>query len=260
MARILVVDDDEFSRMYLVAILTRAGHVVEAADNGLQGLRHVATDKLDLIITDIFMPMMDGFELLATILERYPDCKVMAMSGGAPCMREQLALRVAKKFGAMECISKPFRSHEVCEKIDMVLGNHPVTHDRGENNVKTIIVVDDDDTYRFYLAGILRQAGHTVLEATDGAACLTILGKEKVDLIITDIFMPNVDGIDLLATLMRDHPRIRVIAISGGHAVMRSNNILEIAKSFGAREIIAKPFVAETVLKQISKIFQSTGM
>ncbi|MBF0180009.1 MAG: response regulator [Magnetococcales bacterium] len=260
MARILVIDDDEFSRMYLVAILTRAGHVVEAVENGPQGLRHFAEGEIDLIITDIFMPMMDGFELLSTILERYPDCKVMAMSGGAPCMREQLALRVARKFGALECISKPFRSHDVYAKIDMVLGHPPVAPDTGEKKMKTIIVVDDDETFRFYLAGILRQAGHTVLEAAEGAACLEIIAKVRVDLIITDIFMPKVDGIDLLATLMRDHSRVKVIAISGGHAVMRSDNILEIARSFGAEEIIAKPFVAETVLKQVSRVFQSTGM
>ncbi|MEO5335189.1 MAG: response regulator [Magnetococcus sp. YQC-5] len=124
--------------------------------------------------------------------------------------------------------------------------------------MKTIIIVDDDSIFRFYLVTVLRGAGYMVLEAENGEVCLERINSTSIDLVITDILMPKMDGIDLLANLMRNHPHIKVIAISGGHPNVHSQRILEMARSFGAMDIIAKPFATETFLYRIMKIFQST--
>ncbi|MBF0459922.1 MAG: response regulator [Magnetococcales bacterium] len=121
MAHILVVDDDDLSRLYLVAILRNAGHTVQEAESGQKCLEQIDLNAVDLTITDIFMPVMDGFELLATLLKARPGSKVIAMSGGGLTMRKKLALHVAKKFGAIDLISKPFQSSGVLDTVTQAL-------------------------------------------------------------------------------------------------------------------------------------------
>nr|CAX84067.1 similar to regulator protein PilR [uncultured bacterium] len=123
-----------------------------------------------------------------------------------------------------------------------------------------ILVVDDDEIFRFYLVTILKQAEHTVLEASDGRMGLDLFVSSPVDLIITDIFMPRMDGIDLLAALLCGWPCAKVIAISGGYKALNAFLSLEMAKSFGAIDIITKPFRADTVLQKIANALQSTSV
>ncbi|MBF0339721.1 MAG: response regulator [Magnetococcales bacterium] len=121
----------------------------------------------------------------------------------------------------------------------------------------TILVADDDESFRVYLVTILKQAGHTVLEAEDGQSAMERFAASPVDLIITDIFMPKMDGIDLLSALLMDRPQTRVIAISGGYKAMSSQLTLEMARSFGAMDIITKPFQAATVLQKVTQALES---
>ncbi|NGZ06305.1 MAG: response regulator [Magnetococcales bacterium] len=121
MARILIIDDDEPFRVHLGTLLRGAGHVVLEVECALHALDKIALDPFDLLITDIFMPRMDGFELLSTLLRRHPRIQVIAMSGGGSGMTPALALNVAKKLGANELISKPFQPGAVLQVVDRVL-------------------------------------------------------------------------------------------------------------------------------------------
>ncbi|MBF0627573.1 MAG: response regulator [Magnetococcales bacterium] len=125
MARILIIDDDEPFRIHLGTLLRNAGHVVLEVDCALHALDKIALDPFDLLMTDIFMPQMDGFELLSTLLRRHPRIRVIAMSGGGTGMTPNLALNVAKKLGAIELISKPFQPGEVIRAVDRALQADP---------------------------------------------------------------------------------------------------------------------------------------
>lgn len=122
MADILVIDDDDLSRSYLSTVLARAGHTVYEAENGQQCLQQIARTPIDLTIVDIFMPAMDGFELMAAILKEHPDGKVVAMSGGGAAMDQTLALQAAKKFGAIGLLRKPFERNRVIHTVNLALG------------------------------------------------------------------------------------------------------------------------------------------
>ncbi|MBF0192533.1 MAG: response regulator [Magnetococcales bacterium] len=121
MATIMVVDDDENCRLLLGAILRSSGHEVIEAENGKVGLEVYLQNSIDLIITDIFMPLMDGIDLLAAVLSRHPDRKMIAISGGYKAMNAQLILKMAQSFGAIDIISKPFQIVTVVEKVEMAL-------------------------------------------------------------------------------------------------------------------------------------------
>jgi CheY-like chemotaxis protein len=120
MADILIIDDEAGVLRVLRKILESAGHSVTEAPDGEVALRQFEGKPADLVITDIFMPGMDGIELLVHIRKTFPDARVLAMSGGGLLSRDQ-ALSDASLLGADQILQKPFSSAEVLEAVNRTL-------------------------------------------------------------------------------------------------------------------------------------------
>jgi DNA-binding NtrC family response regulator len=114
-----------------------------------------------------------------------------------------------------------------------------------------ILVVDDDALVRETIALALQAAGHSVVEASDGRIALQILSREPIDLVISDILMPEIDGIGLILAIQKQHPTMRVICMSGGD---RTGQIdyLELAAKLGAQMVLAKPFTPKQLLAAVA--------
>ena len=117
-----------------------------------------------------------------------------------------------------------------------------------------ILIVDDEEMDRVLLSQILQQAGHEALFAPNGEAALRIWNKSPVDLVVTDIVMPGLDGLGLLEALKEEDPWIRVIAISG----VTAKKLNEAARA-GALAILTKPVDPEELLKEIHRALEETG-
>lgn len=113
-ATILVVDDEEMARKLLHKILTDEGHVVRLARSGNGALEILAREHVDLVITDVKMPGMDGFELLRTVKNDYPDTGTIVMTG----FGDAYTVRDALLLGADEYITKPFNSFELMMVVE----------------------------------------------------------------------------------------------------------------------------------------------
>ncbi|MBF0368354.1 MAG: response regulator [Magnetococcales bacterium] len=122
MARILVIDDDVGVRELLRAFLDEAGHQVVEAPDGRQGVQLFRDEPADLVITDILMPEKDGVEVIMELKERYPEVRILAVSGGGRGLEAEVNLRVAKEFGAMHVLPKPFTQQELQEAVTALLG------------------------------------------------------------------------------------------------------------------------------------------
>jgi CheY-like chemotaxis protein len=120
----------------------------------------------------------------------------------------------------------------------------------------TILVVDDDDAFRSMLRRTLQRIGHEVIEAAEGRAALRTLSDRPVDLVITDIIMPTMEGIETIVALRRTYPHLRVIAISGGGRI-KAESYLDVAKAFGAVRVLSKPFENEELIAAIEDALQS---
>lgn len=107
MARILVIDDQDDVRDVVMDILKENGHSVDGVGDGRTGLRLIATEKFDLVITDIIMPRKQGFDLIVEIRAKYPGLKIVAMSGGGQGDPSDY-LRIATQLGADMVLAKPF--------------------------------------------------------------------------------------------------------------------------------------------------------
>jgi CheY-like chemotaxis protein len=122
MARILAIDDDKAVFATVRLVLERSGHDVVAAHSGSRGLELLRTQQFDLVLVDIFMPEMDGFETIRLFRKASPGIRILVMSGGST----QLAsapdyLSMATKLGAMEAVRKPFRPQVLIEAVNRCL-------------------------------------------------------------------------------------------------------------------------------------------
>jgi CheY-like chemotaxis protein len=120
MAQILIIDDDELFRSMLGATLVQFGHSVLEAGNGAEGLDLFRRTKPDLIITDLVMPKMEGFEVLIYFRKHHPRAKIIVMSGG---VRGQTVdfLEMATRLGASGVLAKPFSTDVLIKAIDALL-------------------------------------------------------------------------------------------------------------------------------------------
>ena len=113
-----------------------------------------------------------------------------------------------------------------------------------------ILVIDDDHMVRYTLSKILRNSGYEVVTAADGERGMTAFHAEKPDVVITDLIMPEQEGIETILQIKRARPEVRIIAISGGGRIANTD-VLQAARGLGADEILAKPFEAEELLSRL---------
>jgi CheY-like chemotaxis protein len=119
MAKLLVIDDDPAMRRTVSRALKGAGHSVTVCENGRAAIRRIEKDAPDLLITDIFMPEMEGLETIREVRRLRPELPIIAMSGFSFEGRDYLG--AAEEFGAAASIRKPFRPAELLALVDRLL-------------------------------------------------------------------------------------------------------------------------------------------
>jgi CheY-like chemotaxis protein len=117
--------------------------------------------------------------------------------------------------------------------------------------VADILVIDDDKGIRQFLRASLKEAGHRVREAADGAEGLAAYRKRPADLVVCDIYMPEKEGLETILELRQEFPDAKVVAISGGHDP--EIDMLAYAKVLGAAVTITKPFTQKELLDAVNR-------
>ena len=117
--------------------------------------------------------------------------------------------------------------------------------------IASILIVDDDADMRRVLRRILATAGYEVFEAADGFEAISAYRDHPVNLVITDMYMPGSDGLDVILRLRSEFPKARFIAISGG-GFADKEHVLEAATAAGAVSTLPKPFAVEALLRTLS--------
>jgi len=119
----------------------------------------------------------------------------------------------------------------------------------------TILLIDDEEQVRMLFQVALEGAGYRVLTAENGKHGLRLLERQEVDVMLVDLLMPDMDGLELIPLLRKTRPAIKIIAISGGSGEW---DYLDAAKSLGAHATLKKPFSFQELLQAVATQLQSS--
>ena len=124
--------------------------------------------------------------------------------------------------------------------------------------MKSILLIDDDDLSRGAVHKMLERAGYRVHSTGDGHGAIDRYRETPADLVITDLIMPEIDGLEVIQQLRRINPAVRVLAISGGGRV-EAEEYLSVARKFGAVEVLPKPFTGQELKKSVESALGETA-
>jgi CheY-like chemotaxis protein len=119
--------------------------------------------------------------------------------------------------------------------------------------MKTILVIDDNEIVLKLIRDLLEEAGFRVLEANDGKKGLSLYYSNYPSLVITDIVMPEKDGLEVIMELNRQLPRPKIIALSGGGR-LGSDTYLDLAEQLGANQVVEKPFKITEFIEVVNEL------
>lgn len=116
-----------------------------------------------------------------------------------------------------------------------------------------ILVIDDDPVLRRVITLALEAAGHSVLRCENGRKAIDFLAHDHADLLITDILMPEMDGVETVRAARRLQPHLPILAISGGGSFAPAD-YLGIARAFGATDVLPKPFHPPQLVERVARL------
>jgi len=122
-----------------------------------------------------------------------------------------------------------------------------------------ILVIDDDPLVRRTVEKIVQRAGHEVHVAGDGRRGMALFRQQRPDLVITDVIMPEQEGLGTIMMIRREQPDAKIIVISGGGR-MGNLNVLEAAEQLGADRVVAKPFDPTALLDLVRELAPSESV
>jgi PAS domain S-box-containing protein len=254
--RVLIVDDNRANRRILEAILKRWEMKITVVEGGEQALEEMssalaARQPFQLVLTDMHMPHMDGFTLIERIRQR-PELAaatiMMLTSTGYRGDAER-----CRRLGIATYLLKPVRQSELREAIAQVLGardregamplitRYPLQGARNPPHELHILVAEDNRVNQRVIVRLLEKRGHRVVVAGDGLQALAALEKESFDLVLMDVQMPDMDGLEAITTIRRREiggdKRQTVIALTA-HAMKGDQERFQAA---GMDGYLAKP-------------------
>lgn len=278
--RILVVDDEPHNLELMEAILLPEGYQVFLAGGGEAALALAHEKTPDLIILDLMMPSLSGFEVCARL-------KTDPGTRGIPVLFVTALTDVGDKERAMavggdDFLTKPFHRAELLVRVEALLKvrhlnryldtalatlheQEPARHRQrvGQRpalpaapGAASILIVDDEALPRRLYADVLRDAGHVVHEVESGLRALEIARKEAIGVVLLDIMMPGMSGLDVLGKLGELIPDSPVVIVT---AHPTSENAIA-ALRLGAFDFIVKGFKNEVLLTTVSRALERRQM
>ena len=121
-----------------------------------------------------------------------------------------------------------------------------------------ILVIDDNPELGRAVLKRMERAGHTGVLASDGNAGLLIFRAEQIDLVLTDILMPEKEGLETIRELRKENPRVPIIAMSGG-GYATGTDYLRLALTFGANAVLQKPFEQHELIDLVSALLDQAA-
>lgn len=245
--RVLYAEDSAVLRMMTIKMLQKQGAEVIAAVDGREAIALAKTHPFDLVMTDLFMPNADGYEVTKQLRESGFTGPIYALT--AAVVGDELE-RV-KRLGANEVLPKPFEIDEFKASVFKVRHLMRKGKTAGADNHKPRILVIDDDPITLGRYEALLSEKYEVMTDESGLNAIDDFHRYSPDLILTDVNMPNVSGFEVLKEVQSLNPSLPIVLMSSSTS---KTHYLRIAKSFGATAALDKQADDQHILDTVSKI------
>lgn len=244
---ILVVEDEAPLRKILAEYLASLGHTILEAGDGRMALDQVRREKVDLVITDLMMPKLNGWRLIATLREAKNPVPVVLITG---YLSEQ-GQEVLTNRDIAGYLAKPLDLEEVGRLIGRIL--HPERPDRPWR----ILAVDDEEDIRTIVSLCLSHAGFRVEVCREGQEALLAVPAFRPDLILLDISMPLMDGFEVCRQLraLAQTARTPVVMLTA----KTSADYVRKAVALKISGYIAKPFDPVELVGRLTRVLEGKG-
>lgn len=243
--KILLVDDDPKLLKLLEDTLSTIGYTTSSVNDGKKALHRLEQESFNLVITDISMPEMDGFELLEKIRTKHSRLPVIFITGNSK--PDFIGKAHPEGF-----LAKPFRISNLEEMIENTIEGK---EDKIKSTSRKILVVDDDDNYREMLVDALKVCNYDALSAASPKEALRILENSQYDIVISDIKMPVMDGVSFAKAIKEKYPELPIILTTAYHTFERFVNDKEKNIADG---ILQKPFGLELIVQMLERVVKDS--
>lgn len=268
--KILIIEDEESLIDLLVAKFKKENYGVEFAYDGEEGYKKIGTYKPDLILLDIVMPKMDGYEVLEKMNEEGIKIPVIIISNSG----QPVEIEKTKKLGAVDHLIKTeFNPDDVLKMVKKYFSSGKskngqsgeVELEKHENIESeklgvTVLLVEDDTFLREICAKKLAKEGYTVYSALDGEQALANIEKIKPDIVLLDIILPAIDGFQILSNIRlsknKDINKAPIIMLSN----LGQEDDIKKAMDMGANDYLVKAhFTTEEIAKKIKTVLEKAS-
>ncbi len=236
--KILLIEDSKSYSKTLRVILEQKNYKVTPAYSFADSQKILNTETFDFIILDLILPDKEGEELIKelSLSENNQNIKIIVLSAEHDIQKRNFLF----EHGVVDYLSKQSPLKNLVEELDTLIKNILT------NNESSILIVDDSSFVRKTMQLVLSVKNYNILLASDVAEALEILEKQQVDLIFSDLEMPNIDGIEFISILKRKETTkdIPILVLSGSEDRQSYAKVLK----HGAIDFIRKPFFNEEIL------------
>jgi two-component system response regulator (stage 0 sporulation protein F) len=234
MAKILIVDDEVHIRELLHRALCIEGYEVVGVPSAEQALELVFKEPFDLLLLDVRLSGESGLSILKKVRECQKDVPIVIYSGAlTPELDKE-----ARAAGANEVLSKDMDVLQLVGQIGKIIKTKKIIFpgliERAE---KVLLVVDDEEGIRRVLREFFVRKGYKVFEAENGEKALQLAGSEKISVVLLDIKMPGMDGLEALKRLLEINPKLGVVMTTAVEDEDKVKKALEL----GAYSYVLKP-------------------
>ena len=245
--RVLLAEDTPSGQLIARYILNARGHAVEVAENGHEALELLQQRDFDLVLMDVQMPIMDGFEATAAIrsAERRTGrhLPVVAMTAHALKGDDQRCLEA----GMDAYITKPVDGRELIAVVERLA--HKESSPRDSGAAPRILVVDDERNHCTFLSKLLSQRHYEVDVAYDGPAALQLAERRPYRLALIDYRMPGMDGVELYRRIQKLQPEMVVVLVTAYPTIDTVYPAIEA----GVERILAKPVSSDELFNVVEQ-------
>jgi DNA-binding response OmpR family regulator len=248
MNRVLVIDDERLVRELLRDVLSRQGYQVVMAENGPKGLDLFKQHKPDVTLLDLHMWEMNGIDVLEQIRILEPGARVIMLTGdGGDKLEDQ-----ARRLGVTDFLRKSISPQALMATVASITQRNikagpvsktattkPSSSKSAESNGKrmSILLVDDEMMICTMVKKFLSGLGYVVRTAGSGAEALKLFDQQTPDMVVLDMYMPGLNGLQLIRKLRERRYTGGIIALTGSHDEL----LLQEALNLGSVDVMGKP-------------------